>query len=562
MTDGIRTERVALAIDRAEREPEATLVFRQHDRGATIAISLAKGGEAFDATGLTAHLMCDAPGGLVEHALDIDGSTLAYVVGADVTARPGRLRPYVELRRGDEAIASTGCFELLVERAADLTAGQAEASQSRLDEAVGAWEGQMEAQQAEWREQTDAQAEAFAEAEAGREDAEAARAQAEAERAGVEDARREAEEKRASAEETRESNEATRKINEAARKSAETNRANAETKRAEAEESRAAAETARREAEEGRAAAEAARREAEDARGDADAAREVRQAKNDADQAANNEAARNNQPVWLVAGQYDPETLVPAVEDPVEGRMYLVPLGQEAALAAVAAMEGARRAGCAVSLAAVAANGSEASLRAAAGGANAYVEWLWHADAGKWEQLGVSQKQVTYVTTDEIDRVAAGSSPSGESVLGLTGLSYLWAKIRYAFAARSHAHSASDVSSGVLPAERGGTGNASGRAASCAGNSATADRLATPRRVSLAGEVTGSATFDGSADASIPASIADGAVTAAKLAGGMVPAFAVSSEDEAVPRTPCIRCVVDAGGRLVRMLYDGGGAAD
>lgn len=64
------------------------------------------------------------------------------------------------------------------------------------------------------------------------------------------------------------------------------------------------------------------------------------------------------------------------------------------------------------------------------------------------------------------------------------------------YAAGSHSHAASDVSSGVLPAERGGTGNAEGRAAS-------ADRLAEARIISLVGAVTGSASFDGSGDVSI-----------------------------------------------------------
>ena len=64
------------------------------------------------------------------------------------------------------------------------------------------------------------------------------------------------------------------------------------------------------------------------------------------------------------------------------------------------------------------------------------------------------------------------------------------------YAASSHTHAASDVSSGVLPVARGGTGNA-------AGNAATATRLRNARTVTLTGAVTGSASFDGSEDVTI-----------------------------------------------------------
>jgi hypothetical protein len=42
------------------------------------------------------------------------------------------------------------------------------------------------------------------------------------------------------------------------------------------------------------------------------------------------------------------------------------------------------------------------------------------------------------------------------------------------------------------------------------GNAATATKLATARTISLTGDVTGSASFDGSANASITATVADG----------------------------------------------------
>lgn len=51
------------------------------------------------------------------------------------------------------------------------------------------------------------------------------------------------------------------------------------------------------------------------------------------------------------------------------------------------------------------------------------------------------------------------------SYLDNTGVSYLWSKIKAAFAAKSHTHSASDVTSGTLPISRGGTGATTAAAA-------------------------------------------------------------------------------------------------
>ncbi|HFH3294283.1 TPA: phage tail protein [Pseudomonas aeruginosa] len=61
---------------------------------------------------------------------------------------------------------------------------------------------------------------------------------------------------------------------------------------------------------------------------------------------------------------------------------------------------------------------------------------------------------------------------------------------------------AGKVVSGVLPIARGGTGNAIGEAA-------TAVKLASPRTLAIAGDATGSAAFDGSANASISVTLAN-----------------------------------------------------
>ena len=64
------------------------------------------------------------------------------------------------------------------------------------------------------------------------------------------------------------------------------------------------------------------------------------------------------------------------------------------------------------------------------------------------------------------------------------------------YAAANHGHDASDIGSGVLPVERGGTGDATG-------NAPSASRLQGARKVTLEGAVTGSVYFDGSSDVTI-----------------------------------------------------------
>ena len=202
-----------------------------------------------------------------------------------------------------------------------------------------------------------------------------------------------------------------------------------------AEEARKQAESARVTAEAARAEAEAQRAEAQLENDEAQAGNDSAQAKNNADQAANNAAIQRLSPVILTEGQYDPDTLEPTVEGE-PNRMYFVPM-------------------VAADLATFALEGSEAANAAVEAG-NLYVEWMWIDD--KWEQMGTSKLETTPIQTDDIDAVAAGAAPSGDSVLNLTGLSYLWSKLREAFAAVAHKHDAADVTSGTLPVARGGTG--------------------------------------------------------------------------------------------------------
>lgn len=178
-------------------------------------------------------------------------------------------------------------------------------------------------------------------------------------------------------------------------------------------------------AEAARDAAQDANDERQDANDAAQTANDSAQAKNNADQQLNNQMAQGLQVVILSSGQYDPGTLEPTVSGEA-GKLYFVPAG----------------------------SGDDE---------DAYVEWMWVGSA--WERVGMSNATIEAITTDQIDSVLADGSPQGEQVLNLTGLSYLWAKLKAwatgAFAALSHKHAAADVTSGTLPLSRGGTGTAS-----------------------------------------------------------------------------------------------------
>lgn len=68
-------------------------------------------------------------------------------------------------------------------------------------------------------------------------------------------------------------------------------------------------------------------------------------------------------------------------------------------------------------------------------------------------------------------------------------------------------YSANDIKSGILPIARGGTGNTTG-------NAATATKLQTARTLTLSNDVTGSATFDGSANKTITTALSNTGVVA------------------------------------------------
>ena len=211
--------------------------------------------------------------------------------------------------------------------------------------------------------------------------------------------------------------------------------------------------------------AEAARDAAQDAndakQAENDAAQTANdsaQAKNNADQAANNSAAQGIVAVILGVGEYDPETLGPTIDGAV-GKMYLVPLPQAQTMAMALPMKFA-----------LASNedGTYTATAAEAADGDVYVEWLWIN--ATWERIGLSTATIDPITTDQIDAVCSDGAPQGKQVLNLTGLSYLWAKVKAwatgAFAALSHTHPASQVTG--LTASRALVSDSSGHPAASA----------------------------------------------------------------------------------------------
>ena len=201
-----------------------------------------------------------------------------------------------------------------------------------------------------------------------------------------------------------------------------------------AEAARKDAETAREAAETKRAEDEAARVDAESKRVTAEQERAAQQVKNNADQAANNAAAQGL--IAVIVDNYDPETLKPNGEGQ-NGKMYLVPMPEANAMAEAIP----------VSFALAPMGDGEYTARrvdarsAAAG--DVYVEWLWINN--QYERIGLSTATLDPITTDHIDAVVSGESPQGKQVLTLTGLTYLWTKLKTAFAAIAHKHVTGDV---------------------------------------------------------------------------------------------------------------------
>lgn len=522
----IRSESISVDLNRSG-VPSGRIVVTEHDAGMTINIAIVDGYMPANLpSGLTAQLRADAPGGYVEDAISLSGSTAVYTLSSAMTSKHGVCYPYIALLQGEAVVCSTESFELKIEKAADLTNGEAQAIQREFDRLIGEWEEQISQQDDTFNQSEatrDEQEQERVEAEEGRVNAESDRVEAENSRVSAEDSRVSAESSRASTESVRDSaeddrveaeksrasaeservlaenarvsaeqqreteqnanndaqdsndeaqeqNNADQEANnqdaqdfadaehlrvtaenarvtaenlrvdaeddrvsaESARASAETARSNAEATRVSQEQSRVStessrvvAETDRVEAEQQRAQAESARVTAENARASAESTRASDQAKNNADQALNNQKVAELAPYICTTGEYDPDTLMPTIEG-VPNRIYFVPNSQ--------------------------------------GPGNVYVEWMVINNA--WEMMGVSQVSITSITTDDIDSVIDDESPQGESILNLTGLSYLWTKLKTAFAAALHNHSASEITSGTMAAARlpiialnkGGTG--------------------------------------------------------------------------------------------------------
>lgn len=87
-----------------------------------------------------------------------------------------------------------------------------------------------------------------------------------------------------------------------------------------------------------------------------------------------------------------------------------------------------------------------------------WMEWRYDSESQDFEPVGTTQASIEAISTSDIDSITADTPVTGEQVLKVTGLSYLWTKLKAVFAAIAHNHSASEITSGTLPIERGGTG--------------------------------------------------------------------------------------------------------
>ena len=265
------------------------------------------------------------------------------------------------------------------------------------------------------------------------------------------------------AEEVRATAETSRVSAESARESAESSRVSAESARATAESARASAESTRRSDETSRKSYETQRRNAETARADAETARQTAEAKRAADFAIMEQRSKGWLRYYCAAGEYDPATRKPTIEDPDESTLYYVPAEHPTA-------------------------------------DNQWVEWQYDTEGDRWEMQGTTEVTVSPVTTAQIDAIANDETVTSSNVLQATGLTYLWAKIKAAFASLVHSHSASDITEGTLGISRGGTGASTAAAARTnlgvtAANVVNGNAIA-PASVAATGAVSGSSISD------------------------------------------------------------------
>ena len=406
---------ISLDLDKSPRIGARVRVRQGDKESCIVTASVFDSGAQADLSGKSARFCCLKPDRTMvrDASCEVSGSAITYTLNQQVSAASGviELAYFEVLDASGAVIDSTQAFTIEVEEGAEAgSSGVSEDYFSELDDLIARYEQAIQQSQSDYEE-----------AEASRQ---SAFQQAQQQRATD----------FSSAQSSRD----------AAFQQAQTQR---QTDYEQAEAARDAAQDAN---------------DAKQAENDAaQTANDAAQAKNNADQAANNQAAQGLVAVILSSGEYDPETLEPTIDGAV-GKMYLVPMPQAKAVAAAIPVK--------FSLTSQE-DGSFVATQSEAADGDTYVEWLWINSA--WERIGLSTATIDPITTDQVDAVAAGSSPQGKQVLNLTGLSYLWAKIKGAFAALSHKHAAGDVTSGTLAADRlpvvpvakGGTGATSASAA-------------------------------------------------------------------------------------------------
>ena len=213
-----------------------------------------------------------------------------------------------------------------------------------------------------------------------------------------------------------------------------------------AEALRAAAEQDRDDAEEQRIANEQSRVTAEQGRVTAEQSRVTEEARRVAEFAQMEQRAQGWVQHYCTTGEYDPTTRRPTIADPDSGTLYYVPVANPTT-------------------------------------DNRWTEWTWDAANSRWEVQGSTVASVSSITTAEIDSVVADENPSGGDMLDLSGLSYLWAKIKLwassAYASISHMHSQLHNSSGTAIVRVGGTGVAEGVGTTALGENSRAQNLGT-----------------------------------------------------------------------------------
>lgn len=132
--------------DRGKTPP--IVVLRQYDCGGTLSFLITNNDRAMDLTGFQVRFMAKTPDGRLYYK-DL-GPSMALTIPTAITAKPGVLHPYIQIRGADSQLRTTGEFDILIQPAYDLSDEELGAYKTALDRLIDEFSQLKDEQKAEW----------------------------------------------------------------------------------------------------------------------------------------------------------------------------------------------------------------------------------------------------------------------------------------------------------------------------------------------------------------------------------------------------------------------------